>query len=104
MRRRPMARSGDLTERAVPGTGARQASLSCRLNAGQSCRSSDLRKTFGGGAVHAIQCRTNRSDPAVSETRSGQYETWSNVWLSPDLMSEATRNMKGLMEQSQASM
>jgi hypothetical protein len=31
-------------------------------------------------------------------------ELWSNVWLSPELMSEATRNMKGLMEQSQASM
>jgi len=31
-------------------------------------------------------------------------ELWSNVWLSPELMSEATRNMRGLMEQSQASM
>ena len=83
MRRRPMSRSGDLTERAVPGTGARQASLSCRLNAGQSCRSSDLRKTFGGGAVHAIQSRTNRSDPAVPELLQANMELWSKVWLRP---------------------
>ena len=30
-------------------------------------------------------------------------ELWSRVWFSPEVMSEATRNIKGLMDQSQAS-